>query len=394
METHARYAAIGMFSLAVIAGVFGFVYWLRGMGGLERVVYQVRFEGPVSGLGSGSPVLFNGVRVGEVTGVSLDSDNPHRTIVFASVERAVPVRTDSKVDVETPGLLGAPALSLSGGSGQPLKDLPVQPATLEARNAAQDLSTVARGALRRFDSLVADNAEGIQETIGNLRVFTGALARNSDRIDSILASLERLGGGGAPKQSVTLYELAAPSMTQLENAPSGQITVSEPTAVVAFDTQKILYRSDSGETVPAEDGQWGDSLPKILQAKVIQTFENANYMRVVRGTDGFSSEHQLLLDLRRFHVSTAPERIAEVEFTAKIADGGKVSDGRLFRATAPVRGEGAGAAAAGLNEAFGQAAAALVTWVASSLADAQPPGAPSIPDTQQPGTPDSAGDAR
>lgn len=374
MQTHARYATIGIFSLAVIAAGFMFVYWLRGLGGLDRFVYRVRFEGSVSGLVSGSPVLFNGVRVGEVMGVSLDRNEPNRTMVFASVDRAAPLRVDSKVDVETLGFLGAPALALSGGSGPPLSDSPDKPPILDASHAPQDLSTVARGALRRFDALVADNADAIQETIGNLRTFTGALARNSDRVDTILASLERLGGGGASKQNAQVYELAAPGMMPLDNAPTGQLSVSEPSAVVSFDTQKILYRSEAGETFPAEDGQWGDTLPKILQAKVIQTFENANYMRVVRAGDGFPSEHQLLLDLRRFHVSNAGNRLAEVEFTAKLVDGGKVAEGRMFRAAAPVRDEGVAAAAAGLNEAFAQAAADLVRWVAASLANHQQSG--------------------
>ena len=69
METHARYATIGMFALAVIAAALGFVYWLSGPGGLERAVYRIRFEGPVNGLLPGSPVLFNGVRIGEVTDI-------------------------------------------------------------------------------------------------------------------------------------------------------------------------------------------------------------------------------------------------------------------------------------------------------------------------------------
>jgi hypothetical protein len=47
----------------------------------------------------------------------------------------------------------------------------------------------------------------------------------------ILASLERLGGSGSSKQTVTLYELAAPAMLALDNAPPEQLTVSEPTAV-------------------------------------------------------------------------------------------------------------------------------------------------------------------
>ena len=68
METRAPYALIGLFVLAAIAAGFGFVYWLHNSGGLtERTVYRVRFENTVSGLLTGAAVLFNGIRVGEVT---------------------------------------------------------------------------------------------------------------------------------------------------------------------------------------------------------------------------------------------------------------------------------------------------------------------------------------
>ena len=77
MEIRARYVLIGAFTLAVIAAGFGFVYWLNNAGGLrERAVYRVRFEGSVSGLLAGSAVLFNGIRVGEVTGPAAQSGQP------------------------------------------------------------------------------------------------------------------------------------------------------------------------------------------------------------------------------------------------------------------------------------------------------------------------------
>jgi phospholipid/cholesterol/gamma-HCH transport system substrate-binding protein len=312
--------------------------------------------------------------------------------------RGAPVRSDTKVGIETQGLLGAPALSLSGGSGPPLQGASGPPATLEAGGTAQDLSTVARAALQRFDALIADNASNLRETIENLKTFTGALARNSDRVDNILASLERLGGGGSGKDSVRVYELTAPKPPAFENLPTGQLSVAEPSAVASFDTQKILYRSEGGETTPAQDGQWVDSVPKLLQAKVIQTFENAGYMRVVRGADALSSDYQLLIDLRGFHVLTGPKRSAVVEFTAKIAEGGKVVEGRTFRAALPVPEEGVVAASAGLSAAFGQAAAELADWAASTLARLPPPaappdasgGPPSAPDQAKPADPASA----
>ena len=36
METRANYVLIGLFTLAVIVGAFGFVYWFHHVGGVAR----------------------------------------------------------------------------------------------------------------------------------------------------------------------------------------------------------------------------------------------------------------------------------------------------------------------------------------------------------------------
>ena len=115
METRARYALIGLFMLAVIAGSFAFVYWLENKGGFgQRETYKVRFEGPVSGLSTGSPVLFNGLRVGEVTGLSLNPGEPQTVIATIAVQQGTPIRDDTKVGLEQQGLSGGAAVTLRG----------------------------------------------------------------------------------------------------------------------------------------------------------------------------------------------------------------------------------------------------------------------------------------
>ena len=72
METRAPFVVVGAFVLAAIAAVFGFVYWLHNTGGLgPRATYHVQFDGSVPGLLVGAAVLFNGIRVGEVTDLGL-----------------------------------------------------------------------------------------------------------------------------------------------------------------------------------------------------------------------------------------------------------------------------------------------------------------------------------
>src|SRR4029079_7547749 len=77
MEPRAPFVIVGAFVLAAIVAVFGFVYWLQNTGGLgARASYRVQFEGSVPGLLVGAAVLFNGIRVGEVTELGLAPGNP------------------------------------------------------------------------------------------------------------------------------------------------------------------------------------------------------------------------------------------------------------------------------------------------------------------------------
>jgi phospholipid/cholesterol/gamma-HCH transport system substrate-binding protein len=146
--------------------------------------------------------------------------------------------------------------------------------------------------------------------------------------------------------------------------------VPEPIASATLETQKILIRSNGGEVSFLDHGQWSDSLPKLLQAKVVQSFENANYLRsVARPFEGLAADHQLLLDIRTFQLSASAELpSAEIEFSAKIiADNGRILDARILRATAPAAVIDAPAATSALGEAFGRLAVDLVVWASGAL---------------------------
>ena len=107
METRANYSVTGALAFVVIVSVFGFIFWFQNTaGGGERSSYRVVFVGSVSGLRTGSAVLFNGIRVGQVSGLGLDAHDPHKVVATISVERAVPVRSDTKVALTYQGLTG------------------------------------------------------------------------------------------------------------------------------------------------------------------------------------------------------------------------------------------------------------------------------------------------
>ena len=189
MEDRAKYALIGLFTFAVITAAFGFIYWLHGASGSkETSPYLVVFEGSVSGLRVGGPVLFNGIRVGEVTEMRL-TEKPSEVAAVISIVPSTPVRSDTVVTLEYAGLTGIASVSLRGAAASSPAVAPPKSGglpTLRAASTAGDMGTAVRETLAKADAIIVDNQETLRNAIKNLEVFTAALARNSDKLDKLI----------------------------------------------------------------------------------------------------------------------------------------------------------------------------------------------------------------
>lgn len=194
METRANYILIGCFTLAVILGAFGFVYWFHHVGGTgDRMTYRVMFQGPIGGLRSGASVTFNGIRVGEVTDLSLDPKDPRNSLATISIEATTPIRADTEVSLDSQGLTGIAVLALRGGSASaaPLTaksgDVPLLSA---GSSASQDMMAAARDVARRIDSVLVENQAALKNSLKNIEAFTDMLAKNSDSLSKAVTNIE------------------------------------------------------------------------------------------------------------------------------------------------------------------------------------------------------------
>ncbi len=177
METRANYVLIGVFTLAVIIGGFGFVWWIQRVsdsGG--RAVYEIAYEGSVSGLRKGSAVNFNGIRVGEVYNLSLDPADPRRVIAQVGVASNTPIRNDTKAGLEFQGLTGIATVTLTGGqAGAPAIAVEKGKTPLIVAEPSQDLMLAARSAVNRIDKMLAENEKRIDQIVKNIAAITGEL---------------------------------------------------------------------------------------------------------------------------------------------------------------------------------------------------------------------------
>lgn len=385
METRARYVLIGVFLLALTGGVFAFVYWLENTGGFgERANYRIRFDGPVSGLLTGSSVLFNGIRVGEVTALGIRADAPRQVTADIAIDAATPIRQDTVVDIEYQGLTGIAAIALNGGdSDAPMLVPNGETPVLNARQGAGlTMTQSAREALLKIHGILDDNSESFKEMISNINEFASALARNSDKVDGILGGLERMTGGSRGKDTEKVYDLVPASDVKVETTTlSGQVSVPPPTAMFNLDTQNIMFLPEKDASPEPPGPRWGDTLTRLVQSKISQSFENSGLGGSVGHNDALMGDYQLLIDIRHFHMVAKPEPVAEVEFFAKIADsGGKILAAQPFSATAPAKSAETTDAVAALRKAFTSVAAEVVAWTASNLK----PGAEPEPEAEAP----------
>jgi len=367
METRAPYVLMGSFVMAAILAVFGFVYWLNNTGGVgPRTNYHVQFQGSVPGLLVGAGVLFNGIRVGEVTQLGLAPDNPRFVNATISVATATPVRADTKVGLEFQGLTGVPVVTLEGGvivakSGEP-------PTLIAEAGAGQSMTQAARDALRRVDTVLQDNSGPLKDTIANFKTFSDGLARNTGKLDGILAGLEKMTGGGAPAQKIT-YDLHAPqSLGPAGKTLSASLAIPEPSAVAMLQTQRMLF-APVGDRPGFADFLWADSIPKLVQARLIDSFENYDVAHApLRTSDFGQAEYQLLIDIRSFRIATEGEARVEIGLSARIVDkNGKVVASRLVESSEKLDRVEPAAAVAAFDAAFARIAKELIAWTVQAV---------------------------
>ncbi len=375
MEIRARYVLVGLFLLGVVLGGFAFVYWLETQGSLgKRTSYGIRFHNTVSGLLKGSPVLFNGTRVGEVTGLMLVPGEPRLIDATVSIDANTPIRADTQVSLEFQGLTGYAVVALAGGSSAtPLPAAPKgQLPVIDAGEAAGETMTEsARRVLGRLDKILTDNSADIRTIMTNIASFSEALGRNSGKVDGIIAGLDRMTGGG--KGSGVFYSLNAVPAPAGQVTPLGkQLVIADPTALLAYDSEKILSQGEGGQLEAPGNAKWTDTVPKLMQAEVIQSFENAGSLgEVGRPVEGVTPDFQLMMEIRRFQIASTPEPTAEAEIEAKLASGdGHIVAARIFSAKEPAQSKEEAEAARALNAAFGKIASSLVSWTRETIASA------------------------
>lgn len=196
MERNANYALVGIISTAIIIALLAFVVWLAGSNLTRNFdLYDIVFKGPVRGLAQGGEVHFNGIKVGEVTKLSLDPHNPQLVVARARVTSDVPIRSDSYATLEPQGITGVNYVQITAGTAtKPLLRDTVPDGVVPRMSSKTDaLSNLLMGGgdviqravetLDRVNRLLSDeNIKTLGAALSDLQAVTGELRQRKSII--------------------------------------------------------------------------------------------------------------------------------------------------------------------------------------------------------------------
>ena len=177
---------------------------------------------------------------------------------------------------------------------------------------------------------------------------------------ALAAALAGCGGGATP----TTFDLSAPSGFGKVGGSRAVMIVAEPTAVQALDSDRVIVKDSSGALSFLGGAQWADRIPALVQARLIQTFENASRIGSVSAPgQRITPDVQLNTNIRSFNIDAA-SGTAVVEITARIVGDrtGQIQRARLFSARVPAGAVDAPGATRALDRALSQVLIEIVRW--------------------------------
>jgi phospholipid/cholesterol/gamma-HCH transport system substrate-binding protein len=197
-------AKVGVFVIVSLLVLGATVYSVRTTQNVRGQVVHTTYLRQAGGIDAGTPVLFAGIRVGQVASVRPSAADPTRIEITFSVKAGTPVNEESIARVGGVSLMSSPALFLTSGSNNARRLGPGE--SVRSQEAVSQAEIAARFAT------LADNANDVmvllkhevpavtgeaRAALANLREISGT--KNQEHIDSILAELNTMVRRESPK---------------------------------------------------------------------------------------------------------------------------------------------------------------------------------------------------
>ena len=262
-----REVKIGIFAVVILLCSWAGVRFLSGLDVFSRSrIYYANYEA-VNGVQIASPVMIRGVKVGQVSAITLDPSKEKCVKLTLNVERKYAIPDDSKAKVASNGLLGGKCIDLilgessgtltNGADISTVEDLDLMSmAGSELEMLKEKLNAVVESVTKTLDGvnqLIETNQRSIngvmthldsmtgsldevltgrktelQDLVANLASFSEALGRNGEKVDSLLVNVNTISTQFAEADIAGgLKETLSKLNSMLDGMSEGEGTVSK-----------------------------------------------------------------------------------------------------------------------------------------------------------------------
>ncbi|MDD3050632.1 MAG: MlaD family protein [Candidatus Cloacimonetes bacterium] len=163
----------------------------------KRDFYYVEFiDTSVNGLQIGSDIKYQGIKVGRVDDIYIDSDDVSKIIAKLSINRGVPIKTDVTAQLIFVGITGLKQIELTGGTNQaellpPQSKIPTGESMIDnISGKAEIITEKVELVLNNINEILNDeNKERLSNIIRNTDIV---ISSNVERINNIANNLDSL----------------------------------------------------------------------------------------------------------------------------------------------------------------------------------------------------------
>lgn len=249
MEIRANFLLIAGFVLVTLVAAFRFSFFILNPDWIsDDIVYEMTFSSPAVGLSLGTPVYFNGLKIGKVIEIPIPADAAS-VVALAKLDKLTPIGSDTKAKLKQSELMGSAFISLEGASASAprLTALPGQryPRLLveDARQNYPDFRELLAHSSTTFEKLKTA-LNGVQSSLSVIKWYLDnadealkpVLLKPGDRPQPTMVSVEALTSATDRLDRMTRVAEQFAKSRQLENLADVSVTLNK---MSSRDLQKL-----------------------------------------------------------------------------------------------------------------------------------------------------------
>ncbi|MBA2711009.1 MAG: MCE family protein [Tatlockia sp.] len=264
MEAKTNNTMVGLAVVILAGALIAAGLWLSvGFEQKKYYTYAVYMKEAVSGLSEQAPVKFNGVKVGFVSKIELNQNDPRQVVILLNIEDGTPITEGTSATLISQGITGNSFVGLSTDSSdlaplaakanQPFPVIPAKPSIFnQLDKILKEVSENVNQVSKKMDQVFSEqNIGNFNASLANIKTFTNSIAGNSKQIDRSLRNADIIlkNVKNASKQFPEMVTNLNSSLEKFDKM-SSSITKAGNKVSSTMDSGKIAIDKISQQTLP------------------------------------------------------------------------------------------------------------------------------------------------